>query len=902
MKQAVFDEVWASRGVSRQLKSFWSELRSFLEERDHPVAIALTRDSSRAWRLEEMRELEEEMLDASPQSSRAGLMKCLYLAVGRWRRQTKTECPKPRRVVEPRRAKNPLRHDLAKNLRAHRRLRQALFAALQQAGRGSSEGEGGPETESNRTARVDHLALAIASAIIHLGLLHEDCVVATVVALANPQGSFLALNRWVALALSLPVRGVPNSEHRIWIPDPLTATLLLRVSPSAARTLLENARSKGKTDKEVRLFILRAISIRIANALGSDGSRRRKHSVRSVVRTCVRAAPRWLPFAIVAYQSRRFISHSLPPEVLARMDPTIQLLSNEYAGNSTAPLDMISAANLPESWAKESAGDRSADPDGGEPIDVDREPTWAPVLHGAMTGKQTGPIRRRLEALAERKDLPQIALRLAEFAALLATPRGSKTVRPATLRKYMSLLVRFLGPRFESNDNVGNVGAEDLYSDAIEDHRHSTAGRSLSSQQIFATLVLRFHGLLVEKYEAKPLEDIHGFVAGCMPVNANVLSIEDIHRVVDTLGQVPLIPPHQRLQAQLLLILGCLGLRRNEAYYLRVCDIDPGAPVYLLVRNTEQRRVKSANSIRRINLSALLPRPAEDQPDEGMRLLAFLPSSALDELLTLRWKRAQEAGSTARLFTSDGPESLSEDQLFDAIHRVMRDVLGDQKLRLHSARHSMSTWLTLSLLAGNLPVLASFLPSLHATRAMLRRCDVLRHDLYGSRSVSWCDLHLIANHIGHGSARMTIGHYCHSMFLAAAAWILQDEDLAETPKAVLAAASGIPVSTVYRRTIEGNEALPIFIFRKKRFAKEIEQYCKSKSQRKASRGRRRPNSDASWFEKAMAFVELAVDPALPRAEAIRRSGIETAAAIELLRVLASSNEESKKRRHGKKGH
>ena len=69
----------------------------------------------------------------------------------------------------------------------------------------------------------------------------------------------------------------------------------------------------------------------------------------------------------------------------------------------------------------------------------------------------------------------------------------------------------------------------------------------------------------MQKHGAKPFDDIHAFVAGCLPVDANIISLEELFQILHAIRETRLIPDAQKTQAQLLVILGYHGLRRNEA-------------------------------------------------------------------------------------------------------------------------------------------------------------------------------------------------------------------------------------------------------------------------------------------------------------------------------------------------
>lgn len=330
--------IWSPPGrrLTASDRKYLPELRAWLENLDHPVANALTHGLVLGWTTDQMRELELALLDAfSPANRGVAAMGCLYRVVQNFRNCTQATCALPRKIWPAKRAPNPLRFDLVVSLKGHRQIRRALLKAVSKL----------PDTLKQR-GRPDYLALAVLSGVLHFGLLHKDCILAAVSSVAKPKSSFLAINEWVCLSLSLPVRDVPDAEQRIWIPDPLTATLLLKVDPSDAQSLLAAAAMGASSPRGRELFILQELSTRIENLTNQNPKKSTPLFLDAILKTCARAATVSLPFCVHAYETRRFISHSLRPSVLARIEPKTLLLSHEYPGEGIVPSDLLSEEDL----------------------------------------------------------------------------------------------------------------------------------------------------------------------------------------------------------------------------------------------------------------------------------------------------------------------------------------------------------------------------------------------------------------------------------------------------------------------------------------------------------------------------------------------------------------------------
>lgn len=368
-------------------------------------------------------------------------------------------------------------------------------------------------------------------------------------------------------------------------------------------------------------------------------------------------------------------------------------------------------------------------------------------------------------------------------------------------------------PLFEDDENpetAAKTGIEDLYFEAIAIHQESPAGQSISSQMKFVKWLVRFHDYLVAEHEAQPLEELRTMAAGCLPVDANLLMEDEFLALKEAIRTSPLIPTAQRAIAELLVIIAVrCGLRHNEAYWLRPCDVDPGHPCMLVVQPYSLRGLKTRNALRRLNLTALL------HPDELKLLLAFL-------------SQHQSQPLSPMFVPESGQGLLGEDEIFAAIHHILRETLDDRGLRFHHGRHSFGSFLALCILSESPESYKRFFPSRPATLGLLNDSAVLRQALYGSDEVEISALDGLANLIGHAAAKFSVAHYIHSLCFLTAVELAQESEFAcDLP--TLIAASRLPSSSAYRYARQGVDAIPAYIFQK-RFHAQVQAVARQRRQ------------------------------------------------------------------------
>jgi hypothetical protein len=325
---------------------------------------------------------------------------------------------------------------------------------------------------------------------------------------------------------SLPINGVPNAEGRVVVLDHFTALMLMRVSPTEAKGLLDSAEGAGGSHAKSRDALLRELTERIHRCLVRATPTHKHMTIQHMIATCEIAADRFLPRCIISYLARKFVSASTSPEVIARIEPTTVLLTVAPSAHRRQP-----ASSLKKFMPK-------ALPETDEGPEFVAMPTWAIEFFKNIGGTNLRTIRAELTRLSTQSDIPPVGRYLAEFGLLLAEPRGNKTLDAGTLHIYLDLLFRHVVSLFEEGDpaEIGKEGADDLYEEIWNDFVQSSSGQSRSSQSRFAILLIGFHRFLIDNYQAKELEDFRPAIAGAREIYANIVSLEEFAELTSAIA------------------------------------------------------------------------------------------------------------------------------------------------------------------------------------------------------------------------------------------------------------------------------------------------------------------------------------------------------------------------------
>lgn len=241
------------------------------------------------------------------------------------------------------------------------------------------------------------------------------------------------------------------------------------------------------------------------------------------------------------------------------------------------------------------------------------------------------------------------------------------------------------------------------------------------------------------------------------PVDVNWLHISEFELVKKELStptptRLALLEKHPALPNVVLMVAILayrLGLRGGESLFIEQRSIVGEYPnQLLLIRPTPGHPLKTRHSHRRYELSVFLT------VDEH-HLLEHIRNNAAGRYLFGVSKRTKPKVS----------QQLPYRLIRETIHRVMREVTGDGRLRFHHLRHSAASNLSLALDYADHPDIAKCLHHMPATvqwleaHAQQLKMAALGHTSGPSRSA----LFAVAATVGHSGPAVTLKHYIHPL-------------------------------------------------------------------------------------------------------------------------------------------
>ena len=315
-----------------------------------------------------------------------------------------------------------------------------------------------------------------------------------------------------------------------------------------------------------------------------------------------------------------------------------------------------------------------------------------------------------------------------------------------------------------------------------------------SVRKKLANSLRAFHNFLVRKHRVKPLEDtslfsVHGLGS---PVDANLVTLEEYHRILDWLdcNWPHTLDPGLQPLARMMVILGFrCGLRRSEALGIKCAAVRGlGEKPELLIQPSSGNRLKSTSAKRRLPIFLLMSEQECDQFLELAQRGTYRPDKRSHALLTI-------AGSY-------GIE-VSSRRLLPVIHKAMRAVTNDPSLRFHHLRHSFATWTLMRLMIGESGNIPEHFGHLRETQPWLEESRAFCTQMYDLLpETTRMHAYLVAQMMGHSHPTITLQYYVHGMD-----WLL-DTYLRSAPALqpntrTIALASGLPVRTGYRIAEQG---------------------------------------------------------------------------------------------------
>jgi integrase len=212
------------------------------------------------------------------------------------------------------------------------------------------------------------------------------------------------------------------------------------------------------------------------------------------------------------------------------------------------------------------------------------------------------------------------------------------------------------------------------YRRIIERAAESSIKSPARLQKTVAWALREYQRHIVCKFKANPVQETVAFRVeqGVLPVNARVLSLDDLFAVVDYIKTAPhahWLPKYRGYAIAEAVLSFFGGVRREEGLGLAACDYLPSLVGLLLIRDNEIRTLKTPNAKRALYLS-----------------IAAYPFTELIEYVAKFFEQPQEL---------DEPvfADLSDDLIIRIIHGAILKVTGDANCTLHSLRHSFGHWM-----------------------------------------------------------------------------------------------------------------------------------------------------------------------------------------------------------------
>ncbi|WP_455233029.1 hypothetical protein [Geopseudomonas aromaticivorans] len=697
-----------------------ARLKSIARESDTPLGTWLLGECAiRKVSVEHVRELEAQL---GMDHTLRNILRSITLRL----RQQIPGFPLARIAIAIKRAANPINPDIYTPERLQRS--NQLLQALQR----------GLKLDLNSLNAEERIGLLLLNSAYHGGLLDISQLNAVV---KVPLESIEWLAGIPEIRLPLSIRGTDEAEYRQWFPDPATLALLIRCADDV-RERKEQVQRKGGKLRCIHGFLRAA-------GMPEQDLPRNLTELLDLLRMQMQLR---LSQVLVNFACRQaFVSQSIRPSCWG---------------------DMFGHADLEDpagAYGDDNRSNTAKDPDA---------PDWVLELCQRIRAGESSEIPLQTEAQAELADLVQ------GWTAFMLN--GASAYGHDIGRSSIARYARLLGPALVSQLDGASIfeletdALEVVYESALE--AQSTDGK----RRTLAKAIHEFHAFLQRRYSYPPISpySLLGIGKGVTRVDARILSEDQYQSVLQALGTcgLELRTPQLVTAARLFLILGFrLGLRRNEALKLRLCDLHlpelsaeastrihkrhPNMrklsseelaglelPVDLLIRPHAQRGLKTQNAVRRLPLRVLL------EPAELKLLIDWY-----------RQRQEEEASNPTSEYLFCIPQLrtqwISESSLLPALHSCMRAVTGSEFVHYHHLRHSCATWLLLKLMGtlngSSLELIFRDLPQ--TTRWLKDGSRLHKAFLSAKGGPTRCIVHIVSAILGHGSPKTTLLHYVHSL-------------------------------------------------------------------------------------------------------------------------------------------
>jgi integrase len=698
------------------------------------------------WKKEDVRAIELLIVHKSEDKRMiAGYLSILHEASILWSATTRRRVPLPHYLVPERKFDNPFCKDFATAVSVHEQWKRVLSQMVARQ----------YEAEAEVVARDLRLATLLVSAIVYGGIFGAPFLVALVRAIPEWKRRTFVFDR-VHIELSLAKKGVADAEQRIWLPDPLTATLWPLLEPTDADELLAPVLRNGKPCFPGDATVIRRIG-RLIDRFREGNDQDHLPGIEEL-RQCARevclseCAP-----TFVAYNNAELRSESLRRSDVRRLFPDFPLLE----------FDRSVDAEPQPATVVDPIGQGTEQP----------EPDWIDLLSDATRSQS---VRNRLSDLATDPSVPAALRLVADFGIVLdsRTPRPGKRM---TLRKIIDTVIfiaRSLGCILGDQDlaTLEPLERKAVYLAAI--NRQSVRNRRDAVQAIREFDLY----LVAQNSSALPItRNMLPWLPKDGSVDPSLVTHREYFEITNRIeAEWPVRSgERQRKMVHLLVVLAFrAGLRRSEMRGLRMEDVLVLGFSWLNVRYHKGDPLKTRNAKRRIPIGS------------------FLSDDELQEIRNWFQMRIAEGSEASDYFFTIAEGKRIPNSLFDELNPFLRQVSTyaseGKGLHMHTLRHAAGTWLFVSLMLANSQFRNTIFPALKETHDWLHLGKSLWQHVCGNTKRSKQAPFITAYLCGHASFDTTASSYINIFPWLVAHALDAAESMRPEPELVRKA-SGVPL-------------------------------------------------------------------------------------------------------------
>jgi integrase len=540
-----------------------------------------------------------------------------------------------------------------------------------------------------------HAGQILVSAVINGGMLNAFWVSALGDSIAR-KGAIIADKGLLWVELEKTKTTEEDTLHRRWFPDPLTALLLFKWIKKYGFWWPAGPYSNDLKNQNSKWLIKQFFK-----SLGIAPNK--QPSLYQLLSAAETRLGLQLPQFIIKYAAGIYTSPSLPPDTWARLyrglvvarsskkqnknqDDSPQLLTNTHPiikSNKHAAVDQLRLYRKLQSFF-----------------------SYTYHHHSPRAAEVNKCIA---SMLADPSPLCSMLIVLAEWCQALLRPSkksGKRKIKPSSIHTYLSAIGRHL-ILHGAECNIETMDKQDwesLYDQVLELSPNKT------NKAYKVGRLIDFHRFLMMTRNVPSVEIAD---VGAISNNAdiNLLTPQEFHRILFLIKRSQSFSDDLKEIQSLLTILGYrCGLRRNEALFLKVKDVQDendfikekkgsrkealaNSRAELLVRNNIHRTVKSRKSIRRVPLGLLLTK------EELSRLRKWKQKRLRQKMYNVASQ--QEKLLFARVGHDNEP--LADAETFRPIQEAMKKITGDPTMRFHHLRHSFCNFLLLQLCEQDWP-------------------------------------------------------------------------------------------------------------------------------------------------------------------------------------------------------